>query len=1112
MFRTALISMFLTSTALADTWTVDDDGKADFDNIQAAVDAASDGDEIIVMPGIYISTTSEVVNPNGKELWIHSNLGSEYTFIDGETQRRGFLFDSNETSATVIDGFTIMRCVAENGGGAYIFESSPTIENCNFINNTSNNDGAGAFFGYSDSILINCTFSANIAANEAGGLRANWSNLTLNDCTFTLNSGDYGGALYCWGSSPVLTNCIFTNNTANYAGAMRCKEFSNPVLTNCEFTGNTVEFDGGAMHNKDASNPTLTGCNFVGNTASYDGGGVYNSDSNPTLTNCFFEGNTSTGPNSDGGGIYNLGSDPTLTSCIFEANTATNGGGGVCNDNSNPAFTNCTFTNNAASSRGGGISNLYSNSTLVDCVFINNTGGDGGGMRNYYSSPTLDGCTFESNHAGLGGGIYNLLSTPLLDNCTFEHNTATYGGGGMRDYDSTSTINSCTFQYNSLTEPNSNVLGGGIVFSSSDTDPTLTNTLVCENTPDQISGNWIDGGGNTICCDVVDADMCRHVGDVCEYWSDINNNGILDVCELINGDRVYYGGLIDGHYASRIGLYGFAVDIEDETMAICAADGQSIWGMGGAGACVDIFELNDDSKFTKVQRILNPEENSSLPFHTVSIDRPFLAVGSWNQGVHIYQRFTFETDPMLCYGDIEWREIQIIVPEGEWVSFPYNISLRDGVLAISHFSNSQHETAFVQIYHWSEEDAFWQHVQEINLNDINQAAVGASEIVLNGDRMLVFWSPPNFNGSAKSDILIFKQGKDGLFELEQNLDFPFWEFPETLEGGYCRADIDGNRLVVMDYGGWSGGNGYEYGPNGIWTYAYNENLSQWEYEQELVDDIQGPWDPGWQEVAIAGDLVFSQEVNIGTGPYFGNAIRTWRASDNNWDLISRTGIPFNHGSNYIFFPSTTIAASGNRCITTSMISYACYGDTTLINMDADNDGVLDVDQILLDPEIDSDNSGVPDNVEPDCNNNGVADSIDIYFDPSLDANGSENGTIDSCEQDSDANGIPDWAECSISDYNLNDIDDWLEGDCDDDGIPDVVEIYLGMVEDNNNDWIPDVCQCLADISEDGEVNVSDILILIAIWGETCTIWDTNGDNLIDVADLLFVISHWGDCP
>ena len=40
----------LTSTALATTWTVDDDGKADFDNIQSAIDASSDGDEILVAP------------------------------------------------------------------------------------------------------------------------------------------------------------------------------------------------------------------------------------------------------------------------------------------------------------------------------------------------------------------------------------------------------------------------------------------------------------------------------------------------------------------------------------------------------------------------------------------------------------------------------------------------------------------------------------------------------------------------------------------------------------------------------------------------------------------------------------------------------------------------------------------------------------------------------------------------------------------------------------------------------------------------------------------------------------------------------------------------------
>ena len=35
------------ASACASSWTVDDDGPADFDNIQAAVDASISGDEII---------------------------------------------------------------------------------------------------------------------------------------------------------------------------------------------------------------------------------------------------------------------------------------------------------------------------------------------------------------------------------------------------------------------------------------------------------------------------------------------------------------------------------------------------------------------------------------------------------------------------------------------------------------------------------------------------------------------------------------------------------------------------------------------------------------------------------------------------------------------------------------------------------------------------------------------------------------------------------------------------------------------------------------------------------------------------------------------------------
>jgi len=173
MFRTALISMFLTSTALADTWTVDDDGKADFDNIQAAVDAASDGDEIIVMPGTYTSTANEVVHVLGKEVWLHSSKGAEVTFIDGEGVRRGILCTNGETSSTIIEGFTITNGYANDGGGMYNWSSSPTLTNCTFENNNAYFSGGGMWNNGSNPTLTDCTFANNTAEGSGGGMYNN---------------------------------------------------------------------------------------------------------------------------------------------------------------------------------------------------------------------------------------------------------------------------------------------------------------------------------------------------------------------------------------------------------------------------------------------------------------------------------------------------------------------------------------------------------------------------------------------------------------------------------------------------------------------------------------------------------------------------------------------------------------------------------------------------------------------------------------------------------------------------------------------------------------------------------------------------------------------------
>ena len=99
----------LSSATFATTWAVDDDGKADFDSLQAALDdvLVVDGDEIIVMPGTYTSTAPyEVVDMRNKAVWMHSAAGADVTIIDGESTRRG-IHCSGDVEGMVIEGFTI---------------------------------------------------------------------------------------------------------------------------------------------------------------------------------------------------------------------------------------------------------------------------------------------------------------------------------------------------------------------------------------------------------------------------------------------------------------------------------------------------------------------------------------------------------------------------------------------------------------------------------------------------------------------------------------------------------------------------------------------------------------------------------------------------------------------------------------------------------------------------------------------------------------------------------------------------------------------------------------------------------------------------------------------
>jgi len=225
-----IIMMFvftMNSLALATTWIVDGNGGGDFLRIQPAVNNASDGDEIIVMPGTYTRNSSPVVDISNKSLWIHSSDGPEVTIISGEGVRQCMTL---EYSDSTIEGFTIQDGVHSIVGGMFVFASDATISDCvfvnnegeytgsvgdagalstsglanvqisdtNFINNTS--DKTGAIFIGGTSSLTNCQISGNTGGTYSGGLTMMSGNVSLNQCAIQSNDGGlhYGGGGGIW--------------------------------------------------------------------------------------------------------------------------------------------------------------------------------------------------------------------------------------------------------------------------------------------------------------------------------------------------------------------------------------------------------------------------------------------------------------------------------------------------------------------------------------------------------------------------------------------------------------------------------------------------------------------------------------------------------------------------------------------------------------------------------------------------------------------------------------------------------------------------------------------------------------------------------------------------
>jgi hypothetical protein len=116
---------------------------ADQPTIQAAIDAASNGDTVLVSSGTY----KENIDFHGKQITVASQSGPAVTIIDGGNLNTVVNFDTSEGPTSQLRGFTIRNGSASFGAGINILGASPTIVGNYFVSNSEGSGGYGAGIG-----------------------------------------------------------------------------------------------------------------------------------------------------------------------------------------------------------------------------------------------------------------------------------------------------------------------------------------------------------------------------------------------------------------------------------------------------------------------------------------------------------------------------------------------------------------------------------------------------------------------------------------------------------------------------------------------------------------------------------------------------------------------------------------------------------------------------------------------------------------------------------------------------------------------------------------------------------------------------------------------------
>ena len=392
--------------------------------IQAGIDVAVNGDEVVVADGTYTGPGNRDLDFGGKLITVRSASGDpSLCIIDCEgseaSPHRAFFLHNGETPEAVIDGLTIMNGAGDasyDGAGIRCEGSGVTITNCVFFQNRAAQFGGwgGAIYCLlgGSVIVSNCTFTSNSAACGGAIHCRQGTDIEILDCSFEINAADNcpgGGVLFGHGDGTgVVSGCTFEFNHADRGGALAAFDVHGSIsIVDCTFDNNdSGDYGGGAVFFHAVDDGQIVGCEITNNTAA-DGGGIYiQASEHVVIRDCVITDNMATTDHPGGGGIgvFNFSGD----TAILEA---------------------CTIAHNSSAGFGGGLS-LRVAARILNCQITNNTAIDGAGLFCQNEIPVeLVNCLVTDNTAtGMGGGML-LWRKAAITNCTIVGNMANTGGG-----------------------------------------------------------------------------------------------------------------------------------------------------------------------------------------------------------------------------------------------------------------------------------------------------------------------------------------------------------------------------------------------------------------------------------------------------------------------------------------------------------------------------------------------------------------------------------------------------------------------------------------------------------------------------------------------------------